>query len=377
MRRLLPLVGAVVFVDSMFFVALTPLLPQLGEDLGLSKAALGALGGAYAFGALLGGIPSGIVAARIGVKPTMLLGLAGMTVTTVTFGFADVYWLLVAARLLQGLASVFSWTAALAWLVAAAPRGRRGELIGAAMGSAIFGALFGPVLGAIAAETSRWLAFSSVAVLAAVLAAVAVRTPAAAPEGSQPVRLFLRPLRDRQARIGIWLVALPGLFFGALSLLGPLRLDELGFGAAAIGATWVVAAGLEAVLAPLIGRLSDRRGRIWPLAVGLSGAVVVGALLPWPRWGLVLAGLVVLSGLTVGALWAPAMSLVSDRAEALGLDHAYAFALVNMAWAPGAIVGPAAGGAIAQATSDAVPYLLLSGGCALTLAWLWRSASSS
>ena len=302
MRRLLPLVGAVVFVDSMFFVALTPLLPQLGEELGLSKAALGALGGAYAFGALLGGIPSGIVAARIGVKPTMLLGLAGMTVTTVTFGFADVYWLLVAARLLQGLASVFSWTAALAWLVAAAPRGRRGELIGAAMGSAIFGALFGPVLGAIAAETSRWLAFSSVAVLAAVLAAVAVRTPAAAPEGSQPVRLFLRPLRDRQARIGIWLVALPGLFFGALSLLGPLRLDELGFGAAAIGATWVVAAGLEAVLAPLIGRLSDRRGRIWPLAVGLSGAVVVGALLPWPRWGLVLAGLVVLSGLTVGAL---------------------------------------------------------------------------
>lgn len=376
-RRLLLLVGAVVFVDSMFFAALTPLLPQLGSTLGLSKTELGVLSGAYAFGALLGGIPSGLAAARIGVKPTLLAGLAGMAVTTVTFGFADVYWLLVVARLLQGVSSAFSWTPGLAWIVAAAPRGRRGELIGAAMGAAIFGALFGPVLGAVAAETSRGLAFSSVAVLAAALAVTAWRTPSFAPGERQPLRLLLTALRDREALIAVWLVALPGLFFGALGLLGPLRLHELGFGAAAIGATWVVAAGLEAILAPLIGRASDRRGRLWPLALGLAGAAVVGAALPWPPWGLLLAVLVVLSGVTVGALWAPAMSLVSDRAEAMGLDHAYAFALVNMAWAPGAFVGPAAGGALAQATSDTVPYLLLAGGCALTLGVLWRSASSS
>jgi MFS family permease len=376
-RRLLLLVGAVVFVDTMFFAALTPLLPEFAERLDLSKGEAGALAAAYAFGALAGGIPGGISAARLGVKPTVLLGLGGMAVTTVTFGFADAYWLLVTARLLQGWSSAFSWTAALSWLVAAAPRNRRGELIGAAMGSAIFGALFGPVLGAAASETSIELAFSSVAVLAAVLAAWAWRTPSFTPGERQPLRLLARPLRDRPALAAIWLMAVPGLFFGTLGVLGPLRLDELGFGGIAIGATWLVAAGLEAVLAPVVGRLSDRHGRRGPLAFALAGATVVGATIPWLQSAWLLAVFVVLSAITIGIVWTPTMSLLTDRAEALGLDYAYGFAVVNVAWAPGAFIGPAAGGALAQATSDAVPYLLLSAACALTLGLLWRSASSS
>jgi MFS family permease len=376
-RKLLLLVGAVVFVDSVFFAALTPLLPELSDELGLSKAEAGALAGAYAFGALAGGIPGGLAAARIGVKPTVLLGLAGMTATTLTFGFADTYWLLLVARVVQGLASAFSWTAGLAWLVAAAPRGRRGELIGAAMGSAIFGALFGPVIGALAVQTSRAVAFSSVAFLALVLATWALRTPAFAPGEPQPLRFLTRVFRDRPALTAGWLIALPGLIFGVISVLGPLRLDELGFGGIAIGATWLVAAGLEGVLSPVVGRISDRRGRIAPLVVGLSGAAVVATIIPSLPWGPLLAVFIVLNAITVGTLWAPAMSLLSDRADALGLDQAYAFALVSITWAAGATVGPAAGGALAQATRDAVPYTLLALACLLTLAALWRSARSS
>ena len=372
MRRLLLLVGAVVFVDTMFFAALTPLLPDFAARLGLSKAEAGALAGAYAAGALVGGIPGGLSAARFGVKPTVLLGLGGMAVTTVTFGFAEVYWLLVVARFLQGSASAFSWTAALSWLVAAAPPRRRGELIGAAMGAAIFGALFGPVVGAVASTTSIELAFSSVAVLAALLAGWAWRTPAFAPGPPQPLRLVLRAVRDPETRLAVWFVALPALFFGALGVLGPLRLDELGWGALAIGATWLVTAGIEGLLAPLAGRFSDRRGRLAPLRAGLVGSIAVAAAIPWLPGPWTLGLFVVLSGVTFGIFWAPAMSLLTDRAEELGLEHAYAFALVNMAWAPGAMIGAAAGGAVAQATADAVPYLALAAACVLTLAAVGR-----
>ena len=59
MRRLLFLVGAVVLVDTMFYAALTPLLPHYAEELGLSKAGAGILAGSYAFGALVGGNPGG------------------------------------------------------------------------------------------------------------------------------------------------------------------------------------------------------------------------------------------------------------------------------------------------------------------------------
>jgi hypothetical protein len=70
------------------------------------------------------------------------------------------------------------------------------------------------------------------------------------------------------------------------------------------------------------------------------------------------------------------MSMLSDAAEQQGLDYGYAFALVNLAWAPGQAGGAWLSGRVAAATSDAVPYLTLSALCALTLAALWRSRSS-
>ena len=314
MRRLLLLVGAIVFVDTMFFAALTPLLPQYAEELGLSKAGAGLLAASYALGALVGGIPGGISAARFGVRPTVLVGLAGMAVTTVMFGFADSIWLLDTARFLQGVASSFSWTASLAWLVAAAPPERRGETIGAAMGAAIVGALFGPVLGGIASVVGTGPAFASVAVLASGLAVAAWRTPAFTPEHPQPFSRLVGALRDRGVVGSIWFVLVPALLFGALNVLGPLRLDVLGVSALAIGATWLVAAGLEAALSPLIGRFSDRRGRLAPLRVGLIGSAAATAVLPWIDHGWLLAVAIVFAACAFGTFWTPSMSMLADRA---------------------------------------------------------------
>ena len=129
----------------MFYAALTPLLPHYADELGLSKTGAGVLAGSYAFGALVAGIPAGMLATRLGVKPTILVGLGGMTVTTALFGFAHSEWLLDTARFLQGAASSCSWTAGLAWLIADAPANSRGRLIGSAMGVAIFGAMLAPM----------------------------------------------------------------------------------------------------------------------------------------------------------------------------------------------------------------------------------------
>jgi MFS family permease len=373
MRGLLLLVGAIVFVDTMFFAALTPLLPTYKEELGLSKSEAGVLASSYAAGALFGALPGGIAAARLGVKPVVLAGLAGMGVTTLTFGIADTFWLLLLARFLQGLSSAFSWTASFSWLAAGAPPGRRGELLGAAVGAAIFGALFGPVLGGIAAETSPELAFGSVAVLAIALGVWAWRTPAYSPGEPQPLRMLVDALRHSGVVRAAWFVALPALLFGVLGVLAPLRLDELGLGSLAIGAVFLTAAGLEGVASPLIGRISDRRGRMAPLRAGLLASALVAAALPWLSNAWLLAPFVVVAGLAFGTFWAPAMALLADSAEAVGLEYAYGFALVNIAWAPGAFSGAAVGGAIADATADAVPYLALSAACLLTLARMSRA----
>ena len=378
MRRLFVLVAAVVLVDTMFYAALTPLLPHYVNELGLSKAGAGVLAGAYAVGALVGGIPSGLLASWAGVKPTLVVGLLGMVTTTVLFGFAQSELLLDSARFLQGFASSCSWTAGLAWLVAASPSASRGRMIGSAMGAAIFGAMLGPVIGGIASVTSTEATFGGVACLGFALAAAAISMPSPPEARRQPVSLLFGALRHRGVRASIWFVALPALAFGTINVLGPLRLHTLGLGALAIGAIWLVGAGLEASSAPFVGHVSDTRGRLVPLRFGLAGAGICLVLLPVldVRWWL-FAPTIVACSFSLGAFWTPAMSMASDEAEAIGLDYAFGFALINLAWAPAQVAGAVGGGALAQATSDAVPYLLLAALCALTLAALWRSRSSS
>ena len=377
MRRVLYLVGAIVFVDTMFFAALTPLLPQYAAEFGIGKTGWGLLQAAYPAGALVGAIPSGMVAARAGVKPTVIVGLCCIALTSTAFGFADSVWQLDLARFAQGLASSFSWTGALAWLVAAAPPGRRGALIGTAFGLAIGGALCGPILGGIASIAGTGRTFTAVAVIALLQGLWAWRTPAVTPERTQPVSRLFRAMRTPHVATGIWFVLLPGVLFGTLGVLAPVRLYELGFGALAIGATWLTSAACEAFVSPTVGHLSDRVGRTLPLRYGLAASAIVLLILPWPSNRYVLAFVVVCAGISFGTFWTPAMSILSDAAEEQELDYGYGMALINLAWAPGQAAGAAAGGRVAAATADAVPYLTLSGLCALTLAALWRSRSSS
>lgn len=377
MRRILLLAGAIVLVDTLFFAALTPLLPHYAHRLGLGKAGAGLLAASYPLGALVGSIPSGIVAARLGVKPTVLAGLTGVALTTALFGIAGTAWELDLARFCQGLASAFSWTGALAWLVAAAPAGRRGALIGQAFAFAVVGALLGPVLGGIASVGGTGWTFGAVAAASLAIALWAAATPAAKPKTPQPLSTLTAALADRRVLLSVWFVVLPALLFGTLGVLAPLRLSALGVGAIGIGAIWLFTGVLEAGNNVLIGRAADRWGPLVPIRIALIGTVTVASLLPWSHSRYLLAVLIACGGLAFGTFYTPGMTMLTHAAEERGLDYGYAFALVNLAWAPGQSTGAAVGGAVAQATSDAVPYLALAGIALLTLAGLWQFRSSS
>jgi MFS family permease len=368
MRRLFPLVAAVVLVDTMFFAAVAPLLPYYSDELDLSKTGAGVLTAAYPAGTFAGSLPGGWLAARWGVKPTLLCGVAILGVTSLVFGFANHIVLLDAARFVQGVGGAFMWAAGMAWLVSASPPERRGEMIGAALAAAIVGVLFGPVLGGAATIVGPEIVFGGVALVAVGLGAWAWQIPGVAPEPSPGLGALLAAMRRRPVLAGFWLFTLPALFAGVIEVLVPLRLDDLGASGAAIGAIFLVTAAVEAVLSPLAGRVSDRRGRLFPIRAGLVGAVVMAVLLPLPGTVVLLGVVVLFTFAALGGFWAPAMAMLSDASEDAGLDLALAFSISNLAWAAGHLVGSGAGGALADATSDAVPYGLLGVVCAATLA---------
>jgi MFS family permease len=373
MRRLFPLVGAVVLVDTMFFAAVAPLLPHYSDELGLSKSAAGVLAAAYPAGTLVGSLPAGWLAARVGVKPTVLLGLALLAVTSVVFAFANNVVLLDAARFAQGLGGACSWAAGMAWLVSASSPDKRGTVLGSALGAAIVGVLLGPALGGLATLIGPEVVFSSVGVLAVGLAGWAWTVPGAPRQPSAGIGAAVRALGRPPVIWAFWLFTLPAIFAGVIEVLAPLRLDDLGASGAAIGVVFLLIAAVEAVLSPLSGRFSDRHGRLAPIRLGLAGAVVMAAILPLPES---VVGLALVLGVTVaalGAFWAPAMALLADAAENVGLDQALAFGLSNLAWAAGHMTGSAGGAGLADATADAVPYALLGVACALTLLGMARS----
>jgi MFS family permease len=329
---------------------------------------------AYPAGTFAGSLPGGWLAARVGVKSTLLLGLCLLATTSLVFAFANTVELLDAARFVQGVGGAFMWAAGMAWLVGAAPPDRRGELIGSALAAAIVGVLFGPVLGGAATVVGDEVVFSGVSVVAVGLAIWAATIPAAPPQPNAGLGALRRALRRGDVLAGFWLFTLPALFAGVLEVLVPLRLDELGASGAAIGAVFLVAAAGEALVSPVAGRLSDRRGRFVPIRVGLAGAVVMAVLLPLPESAVLLAAALVAVIAALGTFWAPAMALLSDASDDAGLDQAIAFSISNLAWAGGHVVGGGLGAALADATADAVPYALLGVTCALTLVVVRRYA---
>src|ERR671931_2383706 len=298
MRRLLLFVSVVVAVDTLFFTALTPLIPHFADTYDLSKAGAGALVSAYAAGTLLGAVPGGLATIRFGPKRTVLIGLTMMTAASLGFALAGDVWTLGLSRFFQGVGSSSSWAGGLAWVIGSTPRERRGELIGTTMGAAVFGALLGPVLGALASAAGVRVTFLVVSAVGLALCAWVLATPGAAP---QPHPLSTLRRADRRLVGGLWLLVLPALLFGVLVVLVPLKLHADGWGGVAIGAVFLVTAAVEVVLNPLLGRLTDRRGRLVPVRLALVGSVAVSLGLAWAGPAPLVAALALAAGLAYGA----------------------------------------------------------------------------
>jgi MFS family permease len=367
MRRLLVFAGAVVFVDTIFFAALAPLVPYYAERFGLSELDVGVLTALVAAGSLVGAVPSGVLVTRLGVARTLVVGLVVTAAASAAFGFASSVAILELTRFAQGFGSAISWTAILTWLVSQSQPQRRGEVLGLAMGTAIFGSLFGPLVGAAAELAGPGPVFLGIAGFALALAALAatMHGPGRAPSAS--IRGLFPAMMRPQLAGGVWVIALGGLVFGVVVTLAPLQLDFAGWGGGAIAAVFLLGAALAAVGSPLVGVWSDRRGRARPLRVLFVASTVLLLALGWvdSRW--LLAVLVIAAVTAESLFWTPGAALLTDGVQALRIPPEQGFVIMNLAYGPGQVVGSIAGGGLAALAGDAAAYLVLAVTCAATL----------
>jgi MFS family permease len=373
LRWLFVLVGALALSEVMFYSVLAPLLPYYSRHLHLSKSAAGLLSASYAIGTLLFAVPLGMLVARAGAKRATVCSALLLACASIAFGLSHSVVALDTTRFVQGVAGAGTWVGSLTWLVGSAPAHRRGETVGAVLGIGIGGALLGPVIGSVAELSEPRLVFGAVALLIFVLTGLAVATPGPIDVERGLARGALRAVgRDRRLLGGMWFTALPAALFGVLNVLAPLRLSAVGAGTVAIGAVFLMSAAIEAAASPLFGRLSDRRGPLPMIRVGMACSALLAVLLPLPGVAWLVGLATALAGVTFGMSWVPASALLSAGADDQGLHQGLAYALWNFAWAIGLVLGSAAGAPLAQATDDSVPYGLLAALCLATLVVIRR-----
>lgn len=159
-------------------------LPAIRADLGLSLQQAGWTVTAYAmtFGGLL--LVGGRIADVFGRRRVLITGTALFAAASIMAGLADNQSLLVAARVLQGMAAALASPASLALIPAVFPRpDQRSRAMAVYAAMAGIGAVTGLVMGGILTESTSWrwvfLVGAPVAALVVVLAPLVLPAPAA------------------------------------------------------------------------------------------------------------------------------------------------------------------------------------------------------
>jgi MFS transporter, DHA2 family, multidrug resistance protein len=223
---------------------------------------------------------------RLGLRRTVLIALAGLVAGSLCGAMAPLFGMLVAARVLEGLAAGVLQPLPVLVVARAFDAGQRGRAMGLfTLGIALAPAI-GPALAGPAADQFGWRWVLLGPALFASLAMLAVRR--SLPEGIDAPSMgsTLRPALFGHARFRrACLVALlyGAAVFGSGHLMPILVLEVLRHSAAATGAA-MLPGGLALVLfSPWGGRLADRFERhrliaVGTLALGLAHLPVLGLL---------------------------------------------------------------------------------------------------
>ena len=175
-----PSVLAVSLVSLVVMMGSTMVTPSLTlyakQDLGANEFLVGAVIAGYAIGRLIFDLPAGFLADKLGLTRTMILGLGILIGASTLAGFASSYWVLLFARLLEGIASSIYVSAAIAFVLLSSDAAKRGTNIGRYQSILMLGPIIGPVVGAPVAGffgyNAPYFVFAAVVFVAAVIMSI-------------------------------------------------------------------------------------------------------------------------------------------------------------------------------------------------------------
>ena len=266
------------------------LAPAIGLAFDLKPSEVGLLLAIHSIGASLAYFPAGVLADRTRLQGRLLLG----TFWWVALGYllastAPSFWSLAILLAIGGMGDAAWHPIATGILVRQMPK-QRGQALGVHAVGGTLAEVLSPLLVGFLLAFLDWRVVLQISVIPAALMGIAFlfiarRIPsrhASTVISRADLGAFITQWRSRTGLFLIAGIATYNMALIALMTMSPLFMQrELGFNSAQTGMAFAAAMLVGSIGQPIVGRLSDRRGRFGIFAVGsvvaagLAGAVVL------------------------------------------------------------------------------------------------------
>ncbi len=334
--------GLAIFSSTM---SKNPALPLFIHSLGVDEGTLGFIAAASTVVGIVASLPAGMLSDLWGRRRVILLSMVVFATAPFLYLLVRAPWHLVLVRFYHGLATAMLGPVALA-AVADTFQEERGERMGWYSSATMVGRFLAPTIGGLLipstlpfdhaqaelrtglGEDFYWVYLGcGAAGILALLAALRLPRLDQVTRPESPTTRWATMRRElgliltnRNLLLTSGMRAAQYFAFGAVETFLPLHLSGLGWGPRLIGPLFTAQVLVTVLTKPLMGRLSDRWGRRWPIVTGLLVGAGAMAAMPWIHAWWPMVALTALFGLGVAAVTASTSALVSDlsRAAAYG-----------------------------------------------------------
>ncbi|MGM0669137.1 MAG: MFS transporter [Gemmatimonadota bacterium] len=274
-----------VFSASSQIMIISPILPQIGEELGIADTLLGTLVTAYSLMVGLFAIISGPISDRMGRRRILLMGTGVMTLALICHYLVVDYFTFLAVRVFAGMAGGILSGAAVSYIGDYFPYNRRGWAVGWVMSGSAFGQIAGIPMGVAMAEgfgfRTPFYVFAVTMAMTYVLVWLRVpQPPIRAREGSLTIRGavsdYWAMLRKKEIAAAALAFFLMFLGVSIYIVYFPTWLERsVGFSSYQVATLFFVGGIANVLSGPQAGKLSDRIGRKLIVLLSCVGLFIV------------------------------------------------------------------------------------------------------
>lgn len=366
--------------------AIAPIIVFSALDLGASTPMAGFVTGLVGLGHVLGDLPAGQLAARIGERRAMQVAVALLLVALAGCILAPSLWVFGIAVAATGLSVAVWGLARHLYLTEVVPFHLRARALSSLGGVQRIGLFLGPFLGAasltlVDTDGPYWVFVVGAVAASAALVATRRTLPEHDAKATDPSVRGLVTVVGEHARL-LRTLGTAALLVGALrasrQVVIPLWGNEIGLDAATTSIVFGLSGAIDMLLFYPAGKAMDRFGRRWVAVPSMAVLGLAFLLLPLTRDVASMAAVALLMGVGNGMSSGIIMTISSDAAPAGGRGQFLAaFRVISDT---GMMAGPFLIGAVAAA-SALVPAILAAGAvgglASLALArWVPRHAAT-